>query len=203
MRGGAGAVGAGRTDGQTHGCTDARQDPLWRTAIPLPLAVTLFAYAFVSNVAMAIVPHEPVVLWYGARYGVWLTALVATAGTLAAAYVDHLAFVPLIRRVQHTPFFAAGTVGWLRARFARAPFAVLAVSGITPLPFFPFKAMAFAEHYPLGRYLAAVAAGRFPRYLLLAWLGIVIRIPTWVLGVLLAVMLLPSVRLAWKRRSVK
>ena len=163
----------------------------------------LFAYAFISNVAMAIVPHEPVVLWYGARYGVWATAVIATAGTLAAAYVDYLAFVPLIRRVQHTPFFAEGTVGWLRARFSRAPFTILAVSGITPLPFFPFKAMAFAEHYPLGRYLGAVAVGRFPRYLLLAWLGIMIRIPTWVLVVLFAVMLLPSLRVAWKRRSVK
>jgi len=152
---------------------------------------------------MAIVPHEPVVLWYGARYGVWLTSLVATAGTLAAGWVDHRLFVPLIRRVEHTPFFAEGTVGWLRARFAHAPFAVLAVSGITPLPFFPFKAMAFAEHYPLGLYLAAVAVGRFPRYLLLAWLGIVIRIPTWVLVVLFAVMLLPSLRLAWTRRSAK
>ena len=174
-----------------------------RTTIPLSLAATLFAYAFVSNVAMALVPHEPVVLWYGARYGVWLTAVIATLGTVAAAWVDHRAFVPLIRRVQHTPFFAEGTVGWLRARFARAPFAVLTVSGITPLPFFPFKAMAFAEHYPLGRYLAAVAAGRFPRYLLLAWLGVVISIPTWALIALFAVMLLPSMRLAWKRRSVR
>jgi membrane protein YqaA with SNARE-associated domain len=182
---------------------------VWRQAvgregcIPVSLAAGLFAYAFISNIALAIVPHEPVVLWYGARYGVWLTALVATAGTLAAAWVDYRVFVPLIRRVEQTPFFAEGTVGWLRARFARAPFAVLAVSGITPLPFFPFKAMAFAERYPLGRYLAAVAAGRFPRYLLLAWLGIVIRIPTWLLVALFAVMLLPSLRLAWKRHSAK
>jgi membrane protein YqaA with SNARE-associated domain len=163
----------------------------------------LFAYAFLSNVAMAVVPHEPVVLWYGARYGIWFTAAVATLGTLFAAWVDHRVFVPLIGRVQHTPFFAEGAIGWLRARFSRAPFAVLAVSGVTPLPFFPFKAMAFAEHYPIGRYLAAVAAGRFPRYVLLAWLGVVIQIPTWVLVALFAVMLFPSLRLAWRRRSVK
>lgn len=171
--------------------------------IPIPLAATLFGYAFLSNVAMAIVPHEPVVLWYGARFGIWYTAIIATLGTVAAAWVDHRVFVPLIRKVQHTPFFAEGSIGWLRARFSKAPFVVLAVSGVTPLPFFPFKAMAFAEHYPLGRYLAAIAAGRFPRYVLLAWLGVVIQIPTWVLIALFVVMVLPSARLAWKRRKGK
>src|SRR3989442_2741467 len=61
--------------------------------------LTLFAYAFISNVALAVVPHEPVVIWYGARLGVWPTALVATAGTVAAALVDHRLFVPLIGRL--------------------------------------------------------------------------------------------------------
>jgi membrane protein YqaA with SNARE-associated domain len=154
-------------------------------------------------VALAVVPHEPVVLWYGARYGIWWTAALATAGTVVAAWMDHRLFVPMIRRVEKTPFFAEGTVGWLRARFGRAPFAVLAVFGLTPLPFFPFKAMAFADHYPLGRYLGAVAVGRFPRYVLLAWLVIVVTIPTWVLLVLFVVLLFPSARLTWKRRSAR
>ena len=153
--------------------------------------------------ALAVVPHEPVVIYYGAHYGIWLTAVIATAGTVVAAYVDHRAFVPLVRRLADTPFFAEGAVGWLRVRFARAPFAVLAASGLMPLPAFPFKAMAFAEHYPRGRYVTAVAAGRFPRYLLLAWLGVVITIPTWVLVAVFAAMIVPSVRLAWRRRSAK
>ncbi|MBI4539003.1 MAG: hypothetical protein HY704_05765 [Gemmatimonadetes bacterium] len=38
--------------------------------------LSLFGYAFVSNVALALVPHEPVVIWYGGRIGVWPTALV-------------------------------------------------------------------------------------------------------------------------------
>ena len=177
--------------------------PGGRATISVALAVTLFGYAFLSNVAMAIVPHEPVILWYGPRYGIWLTAVIATAGTVAAAWVDHRVFVPLIQRVQHTAFFAQGSIGWMRARFKRVPFLVLTASGLTPLPFFPFKAMAFAEHYPLGRYLAAIALGRFPRYVLLAWLGVLIQIPTWVLVVLFAVMILPSARVAWKRRKGK
>ena len=174
-----------------------------RTPISLSAAAVLLGYAFLSTVALAVVPHEPIVIWYGAHYGIWNTALLATVGTVVAAWVDHRAFVPLIQRIAHTPFFAEGAVGWLRARFAKAPFAVLAASGLAPIPAFPFKAMAFAEHYPRGRYVAAVAVGRFPRYALLAWLGVVITIPTWVLVALFAAMLLPSARLAWKRRSAR
>lgn len=161
---------------------------------------TLFGYAFVSNVAMAFVPHEPVVIWFGSAVGVWSTAGTATLGTVTAAWVDHRVFVPLLTRVRHAPLMTDGAVGWLRRRFSRAPFLVLAASALTPLPAFPFKAMAFAERYPLRRYLAAVAAGRFPRYLLLAWLGVLVRVPAWILVALFLVMLLPSVRLIWKRR---
>src|SRR5205814_131882 len=32
-------------------------------------ALTLFGYAFLSNVALAVLPHEPAVIWYGARLG--------------------------------------------------------------------------------------------------------------------------------------
>src|SRR5207247_728845 len=48
-------------------------------------AVWLFGYAFLSNVALAVLPHAPVVIWYGAPHRVWATALLATAGTGAAA----------------------------------------------------------------------------------------------------------------------
>lgn len=164
-----------------------------------PVLLTLFAYAFVSNVALALVPHEPVVVWYGSRIGAWNTALVATAGTLLASWVDHRAFVPLITRAtrgRELPRLAQA----LMRLFNRAPFAVIALSGLTPLPFFPFKALAFAARYPLGRYLAAVAAGRLPRYLLLAWLGVALDVPLWALGVLFLLLGVPSLRLILGRR---
>ncbi len=168
------------------------------------MPLVLFAYAFLSNVALAVVPHEPVVIWYGANWGVWSTAVVATAGTAVASVVDHRVFVPLVGRVATQPMFVTGMVGKIRRLFSRAPFAVLALSGLTPLPAFPFKAVAFAEHYPRGRYVAAVVAGRFPRYVLLAWLGVVLSVPNWVFVVLFLLMLLPSLRtLIWKQQSAK
>jgi membrane protein YqaA with SNARE-associated domain len=170
----------------------------------VPEVMGLFAYAFVSNVAMAVVPHEPVVIWYGARWGIWLTAVVATAGTVAASWVDHRLFASLVARAASLPGRAGEVVGTVRRLFARAPFAVIVVSGVTPLPFFPFKAVAFLARYPIGRYLAAVAAGRFPRYVILAWLGIVFEIPAWLLLTLFVLMLAPSMRiLLWKRQNAK
>src|SRR3989442_1441600 len=162
-------------------------------------AVTLFAYAFVSNVALAVLPHEPAVIWYGARLGVWPTALVATAGTVAAAVVDHRLFVPLIRRVATRGASRAADPGpparGLSRLFAQAPFAVIALSGLTPLPFFPIKALAFAARYPFGRYLAAVTARSLPRYVLLAWLGEAVRLPLWLMATLFPLPFIPPLRI--------
>lgn len=165
----------------------------------MPGLVILFGYAFVSNVALALVPHEPVVIWYGGRVGVWATALVATAGTVFASWVDHRLFEPFVGRAALRPGVAAGALARVLAVFRRAPFAMIALSGVTPLPFFPFKAMAFASRYPLGRYLAAVATGRLPRYALLAWLGAAVAVPVWVLVLLFVLLLTPMLRLlVWK-----
>src|SRR5205809_7787619 len=110
-------------------------------------AVTLFGYAFLSNVALAVLPHEPAVIWFGARLGVWPTTLVATAGTVAAALVDHRIFVPLIRRAAaRRPSRAADPGPAARGGsrlFAPAQFATIALSGLTPLPFFPVQAPPF------------------------------------------------------------
>ena len=157
-------------------------------------SLLLFGYAFLSNVALAVVPHEPAVLWFGPRLGVVATALIATAGTVAAAWTDHRLFAARISRLTQHP--VSGSTPPLALRwFGRAPFAVLALSGITPLPFFPFKVLAFAAGYPRERYIAAVAAGRLPRYLLLAWLGVTVRLPPWALAVAGVLLLLPTLRL--------
>lgn len=169
------------------------------------MLAVLFLYAFVSNVALAVVPHEPVVAWYGSRLGIWPTALVATAGTVAASWADYRLFQ---KRVAHVWSVAvekgrAGSpwLGWLRTRFARSPDALVAASGLTPLPFWPFKALAFSVRLPLARYLAAVAIGRLPRYLLLAWLGAAFRVPAWPFALAFLLLLIPSLRgLPWRRQ---
>lgn len=161
-----------------------------------PPAAVLFAYAFLSNIVLAVVPHEPAIIWYGPRLGIWTTTLIATAGTVLAAVVDHRLLAPLIgrlaqRRLESSP---------LRL-FRRYPVATIALSGLTPLPFFPFKALAFATGCPAAKYTVAVAVRCVPRYALLAWLGAAVQIPVWVMVVLFALLMIPSLRLVWWPRA--
>src|SRR5688572_7746256 len=135
----------------------------------------LFFGAFATNVAIAFAPHEPLVIWFGGQVGVLPTAIVATLGTLAACWVDRRYLFPLLVKRQ----VPRGLMGRMVRGFDRAPFAILALSGLTPLPFWPFKVLAVASDYPTSKFLAAVGAGRFPRYLLLAWFGRTVPLPPW------------------------
>ncbi len=180
---------------------------------PATPAALLFGYAFLSNIALAVVPHEPAIIWYGPRLGLWTTTLVATAGTLLAAIVDHRVFAPLIgrmarRRSGSSPLAATRRGGqgvrsapWPERLFRRFPFATIALSGLTPLPFFPLKALAFATGCPAGKYTAAVAARCLPRYALLAWLGAAVQVPTWTMVALFALLMVPSLRMVWWPRA--
>ena len=163
-----------------RGVLHALDSGLTHPAYSCSMCFSLFAWALIANVAVALVPHEPVVAWYGSRLGVLRTACWATAGTLAASWLDYRLFRRLIRRIAGHQVGGRGMLAATRAHFARAPFAFIALAGITPIPFLPVKALAFAADYPLIRYLAAVAAGRFPRYVLLAWVGVSIVVPAWV-----------------------
>ena len=144
------------------------------------MIATLFFAALLTNVAMAFVPHEPIVIWYGRELGIVPTAIVATLGTVAASWIDRVLLFPLLIK-RRVPSEQRGLLGRMLRGFDRAPFAIIALSGLTPLPFWPFKALAVANRYPTARFLAAVAVGRLPRYLLLAWCGRTIELPPWIL----------------------
>ncbi len=90
---------------------------------------------------------------------------------------------------------------WPERLFRRYPVATIALSGLTPLPFFPFKALAFATGCPAGKYTLAVAVRCVPRYALLAWLGAAVRVPLWIMVVLFALLMIPSLRLVWWPRA--
>ena len=154
---------------------------LWLTAQEAGGLWALTIYSIPSNTAISLLPHEPMLLMYGGRSNLWLGAAAATAGTVIAAWFDHRIFVPLLNVERIVGYKEAPLYRRVMDLFVRAPFAALVVAGVSPVPFFPFKLLAFSGGYALPRYLGAVAVGRFPRYLLLLWLGATFRIPAWLL----------------------
>lgn len=147
----------------------------------------LFLYSIPANTAISVFPHEPVLLYYGKFADLTMVAALATAGTLVAAYLDHRIFVPVLNLRKLNQYKGSRWYQKAVDYFRRYPFATLLVTGFTPIPFFPFKFMAFSVHYPMGRYLLANAVARFPRYWLLAWVGAAFQIPNWLLVAFVAV----------------
>lgn len=148
----------------------------------------LFFYSIPANTAISVFPHEPILIYYGALANSWTSwlsaALAASGGTIVAGVLDHQVFVPVLNLKGLTSYKRSRFYQKATAIFMRHPFATIIVTGFTPIPFWPFKLLAFSIHYPLHRYLAAVTISRFPRYYLLAWLGATIGIPTWALIVI-------------------
>lgn len=162
-------------------------------------------YSIPANTAISVFPHEPVLLYFGTLpdANLWLAALAATAGTIVAGILDHMVFVPVLNLQSIQGYkekrFYQRAIGW----FMRWPFPTLILTGFTPIPFFPFKFLAFSIHYPMWKYLTALVVARFPRYFLLAWAGMVLEIPTWILilsfVVIISLYAVKAVPEAWKR----
>jgi membrane protein YqaA with SNARE-associated domain len=152
-------------------------------------------YTIPANTAISVFPHEPALIWFGKHGSVLAAALAASVGTLVAGWLDHTVFVPVMNLQGLSGYKDLGWYQKLAGWFSRQPFWTLVLTGFTPIPFFPFKFLAFSVHYPMRRYLAALLVGRFPRYVALAWLGRLIAIPDWLLiGFFLAI----TLAYAWK-----
>ena len=151
----------------------------------------LVFYAIPANSAVSVFPHEPVVIYFGSNGNIWYTAVAASIGTLIAGFLDHSVFVPVANLQSLSGYKDKAWYQKLARLFMRYPFLVIVVTGFTPVPFFPFKFLAFSVHYPLWKYLIALLTARFPRYVMLAWVGSLFDIPTWALfaffGVVIAV----------------
>lgn len=139
----------------------------------------LVFYAVPANSAISVFPHEPVVVWYGSQGSIWWTAIAASIGTMVAGYLDHSVFTPVMNLKGLAGYKKKAWYQKAARLFVKYPFAVLVVAGFSPVPFFPFKFLSFSVHYPLEKYLSALLIARFPRYLLLAYIGSFFQIPSW------------------------
>jgi membrane protein YqaA with SNARE-associated domain len=135
---------------------------------------------------IAVVPHEPVILYFGEFYSPLIVAFVAIAGTLPTEAINYTVFryvadLRALKRIRQSKVVEL---------FKRKPFIALLIAGFTPLPFYPFRFLVVFAHYPIWKYLLAVFLSRTPRYFIIAYVGYAFKIPPYLLIATFIVLLL-------------
>ncbi len=162
--------------------------------------VKLAAYTVVSNSYISVLPHEPVLIFYGKTLGPFWAMVSATIGAVLSGVIDHqtLTRVLNIQKVrglyEHRRIYKASVL-W----YAKRPFWTIVVAALTPIPFYPIKFIALSARYPASRYLLALVVGRAPRFYVYAWLGERLDIPNWVIvGGFVAMVVPAAVAKLWR-----
>lgn len=162
----------------------------------------LFFYSFPSEFLIAIVPHEPVLLYFGKFYQPLTVALVAIIGTVMTEAINYSVF----KLVIDSNFFQKIRQGKMVTKivelFKKAPFVALLVAGLTPVPFYPFRFLVVLTRYPLVKYLLAVFLSRTPRFFILALAGYMIKIPDYLL-IAIFIVLISAANIPLLRRFLK
>jgi membrane protein YqaA with SNARE-associated domain len=167
----------------------------------------LFFYSFPSEFLIAIVPHEPILLYFGKFYSPLTVAAVGIIGTVMTEAINYSAF----NYITDTNFFQKirhkKTVNKIIELFRKSPFLAIWIAGLTPVPFYPFRFLVVLARYPVLKYLLAVFLSRTPRFYLLAYLGHEIKFPDYLLIILFVILILSMniqlLRNVLKKRRMK
>lgn len=162
----------------------------------------LFLYSFPSEFLVGLVPHEPVLIFFGALHPAWVVALVAGISTVMAEALNYSVFGYFYRKPTLNGLERHAGVRRVMELFERRAFGAILFAGFTPVPFFPIRFLVVMTRYPLGLYLLGVALSRTPRFLILAAVGSWFTIPSSLLVGLMALMLLtvnlPALVALWR-----
>ncbi len=162
----------------------------------------LFIYSFPSQFLIPLVPHEPVLLYFGKFYPPLIVALVDIAGTLLIEALNYSVFKFIVDTSFFQKIHHGKSVAKVVGLFKRAPFVALLVAGLTPVPFYPFRFLVVMVHYPRWKYLLAVFLSRTPRFYVLALLGRAINIPDYLI-IAIFIILIASANIPLLRKFLK
>ncbi len=154
----------------------------------LPWAGGLVAFALASvwvhGPASPLLPatYEPILILFGRVYYPVLLALIGTAANLVAEYLNYQLFRDLLARRALDRLTNDPRLLKLVALFNRRPFLVTWLISWSPLPDWTIRIMAPLARYPVRPWLLAMGLGRFPRFWVLASLGMWIHLDARILG---------------------
>jgi membrane protein YqaA with SNARE-associated domain len=140
--------------------------------------VSYFLYAIPAHLLISVLANEPA-LFAAAKVAppIWV-AIAGTAGCIVAAILDYALIGWFVnRRFVKTELDDSKGYRIAQRFFSRAPFLLVLLSALLPVPFYPVKILAIARDYSLARFIAAVVIGRLPRFYLLALGGQKMKAP--------------------------
>ncbi|MEW6456649.1 MAG: VTT domain-containing protein [Acidobacteriota bacterium] len=156
--------------------------------------LVFFFYSFPAEFLIALVPHEPVIIYFGKFYSSLTVALVGIAGTSLAEILNYSIFKFVAEDLK--PFKKITSRNKVIIKiidmFYKAPFLALFIAGITPIPFYPFRFLVVLARYPLAKYIMAIILSRTPRFYILAFFGYAIKIPDFLLIVLFVFLIIAA-----------
>jgi len=126
----------------------------------------------------------PLLLHYGHLHPAWQVAVVGSLSSAAGSVIQLLLLRwalrsghPWMQRFAPSQEKLSRTL----ATYPAASFVALMVARATPLPDAPLKLVAAAVGYSPALYGLAILLGALPYYFALAFVGQVIKIPSWIL----------------------
>jgi len=149
----------------------------------------LFFYSFPSEFLVGLIPHEPVLIYYGAYHSPWVVALVAVVSTVMAEGLNYHFFGLFYGMPAFRAALEKTAVKKVADFFNRMPFTAILFAGFSPVPFFPVRFLVVITDYPVWKYLLGVFLSRAPRFYLLALFGAYFEVPKLLLAGLFVGML--------------
>ena len=139
--------------------------------------LVLFLYSFPSEFLMAVLPHEPVLIYFGKSFSPATVMAVALSSTLLVEVTNYYAIGHLFDLRAFQKIKGSPLVNKAVTLFLKAPFPALVFFAFAPIIFYPFRFLTVLSKYPARKYILAVALGRGPRFFLLALLGSKVDVP--------------------------
>ena len=137
--------------------------PEWRTP------VGYFLYAIPAHLLISVLANEPALFAAAKTTPPAVVALAGTAGCVVAIVLDYALIGFLVNhRLVKTELEDSRGFRAVQRFFGKAPFALIVLSALLPVPFYPVKILAISRDYALPWFVGALVLGRFPRFYLLA-----------------------------------
>lgn len=154
----------------------------------------LVPYTYVGN-SLAPLPYDPTIVYLAQQFPLWTVVVLGAAATVIIEFWNMELLARIFCRDGTLGFRAHPVTRWMLRWYRKAPFWTLVATGVLPvIPHYPMRILATLAHYPLWKYQLSVILGRGMRYTWLGGLGVLLKVPAWVLVVASLLFLMVALR---------